>query len=101
MLIGGSRWGTVFCCYLRSLHDLLVTESGCSGNDGAGKLFWGYKKLEFLLFLAIKFFSHFIGECQCNYAVGFRMKSREEVNRMQLTHQALRNKTQGLVCFSE
>ena len=29
----------------------LVTESGCSGNDGAGKLFWGIKNLEFPLFL--------------------------------------------------
>ena len=33
MLIGGSGWGTVFCCYLRLLHNSLVTESGCSGND--------------------------------------------------------------------
>ena len=40
-----------FCCYLQSLHDSLVTENVCSGNDGAGKLFWGIKKLEFLLFL--------------------------------------------------
>ena len=27
------------------------TESGCSGNDGAGKLFGGIKNLEFTLFL--------------------------------------------------
>ena len=40
-----------FCCYFRPLHDSLVTEIGCSGNDGAGKLFWGIKNLEFLLFL--------------------------------------------------
>ena len=33
--------GYCFWCYLRSLHDSLVTESGCSGNDGADKLFWG------------------------------------------------------------
>ena len=72
-----------FCCYLRSLHDLFVTESGCSGNDGAGKLFWGIKNLSACCFLvAIKFFSHFIGECQCKHAVRFEMKSREEVNRM-------------------
>ena len=48
------RWkwvGTVFCCYFRPLHDSLVTESGFLGNDGAGKLFWGIKNLEFLLFL--------------------------------------------------
>ena len=32
-----------FCCYLRSLHNSLVTESGCSGNDGADKLFGGIK----------------------------------------------------------
>ena len=36
-------YSTVFCCYLRSLHDSLVMESGCSGNDGADKLFWGIK----------------------------------------------------------
>ena len=34
-----------FCCYLQSLLNSLVTESGCSDNDGAGKLFWGLKKL--------------------------------------------------------
>ena len=33
-----------FCCYFRPLHDSLVKESGCSGNDGAGKLFWGIKE---------------------------------------------------------
>ena len=49
--MSGSGWATVFCCYFRSLHDSLVTESGCSGNGGAGKLFWGIKKLEVLLFL--------------------------------------------------
>ena len=49
--MSGSGWGTVFCCYFRPLHDSLVTESGCSGNDGACKLFWGIKKLEVLLFL--------------------------------------------------
>ena len=42
--MSGSGWVTVFCCYFRLLHDLLVTESGCSGNGGAGKLFWGIKK---------------------------------------------------------
>ena len=83
MLIGGSGWGTVFYCYLRSLHDLLVTESGCSGNDGADKLFWDIKHLSSCCFLvAIKFFCHFNGECQCKYAVSFEMKSSEEVNRM-------------------
>ena len=77
LLIGGSGWGTVFCCYFRPLHDSLVTESGCSGNDGAGKLFWGIKTLSSRCFLvAIKFFSHFIGEFQCKYAVRFEMKSR-------------------------
>ena len=49
------RWKWVgyccfFCCYFRPLHDSLVTESGCLGNDGAGKLFWGIKNLEFPLF---------------------------------------------------
>ena len=67
MLTGGSGWGTVFCCYLRPLQDSLVMKSGCSGNDGAGKLFWGINKLSSCCFLvAIKFFSHFIGKCQCN-----------------------------------
>ena len=32
-----------FCCYVWSLHGSLVTESGCSGNDGAGKLFSSIK----------------------------------------------------------
>ena len=54
-----------FCCYLRSLHNSLVTESDCSGNDGGGKLFWGIKNLSSCcFFVAIKFFSHFIGEMQ-------------------------------------
>ena len=44
--------GVVFCCYFRPLHDSLVTESGCSGNDGAGKLFRGIKNLEFPLQLS-------------------------------------------------
>ena len=75
MEVGGVLFS--FCCYLRPLHDSLVTESGCSGNDGAGKLFLGIKTLSFPLFLvAIKFFCHFIGECQCKYAVCFEMKSR-------------------------
>ena len=69
--------GVFFCCYFRPLHDSLVTESGCSGNDGAGKLFCGIKTLSSRCFLvAIKFFRHFIGECQCKYAVRFEMKSR-------------------------
>ena len=42
--------GYCCCCYLRLLHDALVTESGCLCNDGEGKLFWGIK-IEFLLFL--------------------------------------------------
>ena len=80
MLIGESGWGTVFCCFLRLLHDLLATKSGCSGYDGAGKLFWGIEDLSSCCFLmAIKFFSHFIGKCQCKYAVRFEMKSREEI----------------------
>ena len=51
LLISGSGWGTVFYCYLRPLHDSLVTESGCSGNDRAGKLFWGIKNLSSSCFL--------------------------------------------------
>ena len=58
-------WGTVFCCFLRLLHDSLATENDCSGNDGAGKLFWGIKNLSSCYFLvAIKFFSHFIDKCR-------------------------------------
>ena len=49
--MSGSGWSTVFCCYFRSLHDSFVKESGCSGNGGAGKLFWGIKTLDVLLFL--------------------------------------------------
>ena len=80
MLIGGSGWGTVFCSFLQPLRDLLATESGCSGNNGTGKLFWDIKNLSSCSFLmAIKFFSHFIGKCQCKYAVCFEMKSREEI----------------------
>ena len=30
-----------FYMYLPSLHNSFVAERGCSGNDGAGKLFWG------------------------------------------------------------
>ena len=71
--------GYCFCCFLRSLHDSLVMESGCSGNEGVGKLFWGVKNLSSCCFsVAIKFFSHFIGECQCKHAVRFEMKSRED-----------------------
>ena len=79
MLIGGSGWGTVFCCFLRLLHDLLTMENDYSGNDGAGYLFWGIKNLSSCCFLvSMKFFSHFIGKCQCKYAVRFEMKTREE-----------------------
>ena len=71
--------GYCICCFLRPLNDSVATENVCSGNDGAGKLFWGRKNMSFCCFLvAIKFFSHFIGKCQCKYAVRFEMKSREE-----------------------
>ena len=50
-----SGWGTVFCCYLRSLHNSLVMESGCSCNDGAGKQFWGIKNLSSCCFLVANF----------------------------------------------
>ena len=77
-----------------SLHDSLVMDCGCSGNDGSGKLLWDIKNLSSCSFLvAIYFFSHFIDECQCKYAVRFGLKSSEEVNRMRLTNQAQRNKT--------
>ena len=53
MEVGGVLF---FCCYFRLLHDSLVSESGCSGNDGAGNLFWGIKTLSSRCFLvAIKF----------------------------------------------
>ena len=51
MLISGSGWGTVFYCFLQSLHDSLVRESGWSGNDGAGKLFRDIKNLSSCRFL--------------------------------------------------
>ena len=54
--MGGSGWGTVFCCFMRLLCDLLAMESDCSGNDGAGKLFWCIKNLSSCCFLVgIKF----------------------------------------------
>ena len=74
-----------FFCFLRPLHDSLATDNDCSGNDGAGKLFWCIKNFSSCCFLvAIKFFSHFIGKCQCKYAVRFEIKSREENFRMLL-----------------
>ena len=64
--------GYCFCYFWWPLHNWLATESGYSGNDGVGKLFWGIKNLSFCCFLgAIKFFSRFIGEYQCKYAVCF------------------------------
>ena len=45
MLIGGSGWGTVYCCFLWPLYASLAIENDCSGNDGADKLFWGIKNL--------------------------------------------------------
>ena len=42
---------------MRLLCDSLATESDCSGNGGAGKLFWCIKNLSSYCFLvAIKFF---------------------------------------------
>ena len=77
MLIGGSGWGTVFCCFLWLLHDSLATENDCSGNDGADKLIWGITKVNSCYFLvAVKFFSRFIGKCQDKHAFGFEIKSR-------------------------
>ena len=43
--------GYCFLLLFRPLHGSLATENDCSGNDGAGKLFWCIKKLQFLLFL--------------------------------------------------
>ena len=68
-----------FVAFFWPLHNSLAMESDCSGNDGAGKLFLGIKNLSSCCFLlAIKFFSHFIGKCQCKNAVHFEMKSMEE-----------------------
>ena len=40
-----------------------------------GRLFWDIKNLSFCSFLvAIKFLSHFIGECHCKYAACSKMK---------------------------
>ena len=48
--------GNCFLLLFAVTADSLVTESGCSGNDGAGKLFWGIKNLSSCCFLvAIKF----------------------------------------------
>ena len=76
MEVGGVLFFAAFC---GMLHDSLAMESDCSGIDGAGKLFWGIKNWSSCCFLeAIVFFSHFIGKCQCKYAVRFEMKSRVE-----------------------
>ena len=79
IVVGGSGWGTVFLLLFWPLRDSLATENDRSGNDGAGKLFWCIKNFSSCCFLmAIKFFSHFIGKCQCKYAVRFEIKSRKE-----------------------
>ena len=72
--------GYCFLLLLRPLHDSLATENDCSGNDGAGKLFWCIKKtsVPVVSWWQLKFFSHFIGKCQCKYAVRFEKNSREE-----------------------
>ena len=65
--------GVLFFAALWRLHDSLATKSGSSGNDGAGKLFWGIQNLSSRCFLvAIKFLSNFMGKCQCKYAVLLR-----------------------------
>ena len=91
--------GTVFCYYLRSLHNCFVTESGCSGNDGVGNLFWGIKNLSFCCFLvAIKFFSNFIGKCQCKHAVRFKMKEgRSKQDAVDQSGAAYQNTMTGLL----
>ena len=49
--------GYCFLLLFRPLHDSLATENDCSGNDGAGKLFWCIKNFSSCCFLvAIKFF---------------------------------------------
>ena len=55
MEVGGVLF--FFAAFLRPLHDSLATENDCSGDDRAGKLFWGIKNLSSFCFLvAIKFF---------------------------------------------
>ena len=55
-----------------------------------GKLFWGITNVSFCCFMmAINFSSNFIGECQCKYAVCFKMKSRD---RIQFNNQVPQNK---------
>ena len=71
--------GVLFLLLFRPLHDSLATENDCSGNDGAGKLFWCIKNsVSVVSWWQLSFFSHFIGKCQCKYAVRFEIKSREE-----------------------
>ena len=82
IVVSGSGWGTVFCCFLRPLHDSLTTENDCSGNDGVGKLFWYIKNFSSCCFLAaIKFSSLFIGKCQCKYAVRFEKKTKVAIDQ--------------------
>ena len=70
--------GVLFLLLMAAAVDSLATESGCTGNDGAGKLFWGIKtrlfvvvwwQLSFLVILSVS----------AKYAVVFKMKSREDV----------------------
>ena len=57
MLIGGSGWSTVYCCFLWPLYDSLAMENDCSCNDGADKLLRGIKNLSSCYVLvAVKFF---------------------------------------------
>ena len=74
------KWvGYCFLLLFAAAAQLVSHGNDCSGNDGAGKLFWYIKDFSSCCFLAaVKFFSHFIGKCQCKYAIRFEMKSREE-----------------------
>ena len=71
--------GYCFLLLFAATARLVSHENDCSGNNGACSLFWGIQNLSSCYFLvAVKCFRHFIGKCQCKYAVRFEIKSREE-----------------------
>ena len=68
-----------FLLLLAAAARLVSHGNDYSGNYGVDKLFLDIKNMSSCRFLvAIKFFSHFISEYRCKYAVRFKMKSKEE-----------------------
>ena len=63
-------------CICRHCTTRLSRKEAVQAMMERANCFGVYKNLCSCCFLlAIKFFSHFIGECQCKYAVGFEGRS--------------------------